>query len=577
MSGQAMRPSQFVLTHGVGSVLEAPNGPRIILSFKDWGRIFGTPQTSMLLGQYEIGDPNVSTLLGGGKIFRLPTNSDLQIPDEQILFRTGSFPRWALCQNHTILYELTSRGTTRCPFCDPRKEARHEAIRFVRACPRGHLDDVNWKGIVHRRNPTCDGRLFNWIERGSTLRDIVIRCRKCGSDATLQDIYNGTWSCSGRFPESGYEEVCNEQAYVVLRNASNLRIPEVVSALTIPPRTTPLHRLLGNPRIFSIIASESAWTKEKLLEKLRTAAKHIPAINPITIKTIETSSEDEILSAIADVLEPPEQDLTIVDVKNKEFKALQDAAVNGAPPRPYPEPQDFEVDKNAVIKTVLSANLDLRVTPVKRLRVVNAQKGYRRPIRGPTSTVVETFYMDGQDRWYVGTELQGEGIFIDLAPDKVLDLTSVESAQTWWAEFRKSKNFLFNPNFVWWHTFSHRLIKALSIDSGYSSASIRERVYIAIDEKSGNAYGGILLYTSQYGGDGSLGGLIALVPKFDMIISAARRNLHSCSNDPLCAEQRLRSGRLNAAACYACLLVSETSCEFGNSYLDRNLLRETVP
>jgi len=208
---------------------------------------------------------------------------------------------------------------------------------------------------------------------------------------------------------------------------------------------------------------------------------------------------------------------------------------------------------------------------------VNAQKGYRRPIRGPTSTVVETFYMDGQDRWYVGTELQGEGIFIDLAPDKVLDLTSVESAQTWWAEFRKSKNFLFNPNFVWWHTFSHRLIKALSIDSGYSSASIRERVYIAIDEKSGNAYGGILLYTSQYGGDGSLGGLIALVPKFDMIISAARRNLHSCSNDPLCAEQRLRSGRLNAAACYACLLVSETSCEFGNSYLDRNLLRETVP
>jgi hypothetical protein len=577
MSGQAIRPSQFVLTYGVGSVLEAPNGPRIILSFKDWGRIFGTSQASLSLGRYEIGDDNVRALLGGGRIFRLPTNADMQIPDERVLFKTGRFPRWALCQDHRILYELTSRGTTRCPSCDPRKEAQHEAIRFVRACPRGHLDDVNWKRIIHRRNPTCEGRLFDWIERGSTLRDITIRCRNCGSEATLQDVYNGTWSCSGRFPESGYEETCNEQAYVVLRNASNLRIPEVVSALTIPPRTTPLHRLFGNPRIFSILASESAWTKEKLLTKLRTAAKHIPAINPITIETIEHSSEGEILSAIDDVLEPPEQDLTIVDVKNKELQALQNAAVNGAPPRPYPEPQDFEVDKNAVTRAVLSTNLDLRVTPVKRLRVVNAQRGYRRPIRGPTSTVVETFYMDGQDRWYAGAELHGEGIFIDLAAERVLDLTNVKSAQAWLTELGKSKNYSFHPTFVWWHTLSHRLIKALSIDSGYSSASIRERVYIAIDKKSGNAYGGILLYTSQHGGDGSLGGLIALVPKFAMIVSAALRNLHSCSNDPLCAEQRLRSGRLNAAACYACLLVSETSCEFGNSYLDRNLLRETVP
>jgi len=576
MSGQAIRPSQFVLTFGVGSVLEAPDGPRIILSFKDWGRIFGTPQTSILLSQYEIGDANISALLNGGKIFRLPTNADMQIPDERILFRTGRFPRWALCQDHRILYELTSGGTTRCPDCDRRKEAQHEAIRFVRACPRGHLDDVNWRQIIHRRNPTCDGRLFDWIETGSTLRDITIRCRNCGSEATLQDVYNGTWSCSGRFPESGYEEMCNEKAYVILRNASNLRIAEVVSALTIPPRTTPLHRLLENPRIFSILASESAWTKEKLLSKLRTAAKRISAINPITIETIEQASESEILSAIDDILEPPEQDLTIFDMKHKELQALQNASVNGAPPRPYPEPQDFEVDKNAVIRTSLSKNLNLRITPVKRLRVVNAQKGYRRPVRGPTRTVVETFYTDGQDRWYVGAELHGEGIFVDLALEEVLDLANAKSAQTWWAEFGKTKNYSFNPTFVWWHTLSHRLIKALSIDSGYSSASIRERVYIAIDKTRGNAYGGVLLYTSQRGGDGSLGGLIALVPKFDMVISAALRNIHSCSNDPLCSEQRLRSGRLNAAACYACLLISETSCEFGNSYLDRNLLRETL-
>jgi len=101
-------------------------------------------------------------------------------------------------------------------------------------------------------------------------------------------------------------------------------------------------------------------------------------------------------------------------------------------------------------------------------------------------------------------------------------------------------------------------------------------VYIAAEEKGNSTYGGVLLYTSQHGGDGSLGGLIALVPEFNRVISTALRNINSCSNDPLCSEQRLASERLNGAACYACLLVSETSCEFGNLYLDRNLLRESI-
>jgi len=575
--GQALRPSQFVLTYGVGSILETPNGPRIILDYKDWGKIFGRPDTSVQLSsRFEIKDANVSALLGGGRIFRLPTNADMQIPEDHVLFRTGRFPRWGLCQDHTILYEFTPRGTTRCPRCDTSKVAQHEAIRFVRACPRGHLDDVDWKGIVHHNNKTCDGGLFNWNETGSTLRDIVLTCRKCGDHATLQDIYYRRSTCSGWFPESDLHELCNEEAWVILRNASNLRIPEVVSALTIPPRTTPLHRLLENPRILPILAAERSWTKKKMLSRLKTAARAIPDINPITIAEIENASETEILSVIKEVIEPPKPDIAMKDVKDMEFQALQNAAIHGAPPRPSSQPQDFEVDKDAVTKTGLSANLTLRVTPVKRLRVVIAQKGYRRPVRGPTSIVVPAVYRDVPDLWYMGVELHGEGVFIDLGPGQILDLKKSETKEVWRDEFKKNRNYLFHPVFVWWHSLSHRLITALSIDSGYSSASIRERVYIITDRNDGNAYGGVLLYTSQHGGDGSLGGLIALVPEFNRVVSAALRNLNSCSNDPLCSEQRLSSGRLNGAACYACLLVSETSCEFGNLYLDRNLLRESI-
>lgn len=575
--GQGIRPSQFVLTYGVGSILEAPNGPRIIPQYKDWGRIFGFPDSSIQLNHFEIRDANVSALLQGGRIFRLPTNADMQIPDDQVLFRTRRFPQWALCQEHRILYELTPSGKTKCPFCPPGKAAQDQAIRFVRACPRGHLDDVDWKGIIHRGKKACDGVVFDWIERGSTLRDITIRCRKCGAQATLQDIYNGTWICSGRFPESEIQELCDERARVILRNASNLRIPVIETALTIPPRTTPLHRILENPRILPILAAEPSWTKSKLLSRLKTAAKLIPDINPVTIAEIEDASEAEILSAIEDIRKPLKPDLTSKDVRDREFQALQSAAIHGAPPRPYPRPTDFEVDKDAVIITPLSSNLSLRVTPVKRLRVVIAQKGYKRLIRGQSPPkVVETFYRDkDQNRWYVGVIVHGEGIFIDLPPEENLDLHQLETAKVWWDEFERKKSYLFHPVFVWWHTLSHRFIDSLAIDSGYSSASIRERVYIKADGDE-HAHGGVLVYTSQRGGDGSLGGLIALVSEFSRVVSAALRNINSCSNDPLCSEQEFAPGRINGAACYACLFLSETSCEFGNSYLDRNLLRRSI-
>lgn len=566
-----------MLTYGVGSILETPSGPRIILDYKDWGRVFSQPDTSIQLSnRYEIKDPNVGALLGGGRIFALPTNANLQIPDERFLFRTGRFPRWALCQDHRILYELTANGTTRCPSCDRNKVSQHEAIRFVRACPRGHLDDVDWRGIVHKGNKSCDGVLYDWIEAGSTLRDITLQCRQCPAHATLQDIYNIKSTCSGRFPESGIQELCHEQSWVILRNASNLRVVETVSALTIPPRTTLLHRLLENPRIVPILAAETSWTKDKLLTRLKTAARSISGINPIVIYEIENAPEEEVLSAIGDIIEPPQPNITFADVKSKEFQALQNAAVHGAPPRPSPHPHDFEVDKDSVIKTNLSASIALRITPVKRLRVVTAQKGYRRPVGGPTPTMVEAFYRDGSDRWYVGVELYGEGIFVDLSPGQSLAFKDSETLAMWQTECSKRRSLLFHPISVWWHTLSHRLITALSIDSGYSAASIRERVYVTTDESSHNISGGVLIYTSQHGGDGSLGGLIALVPEFNRVISAALRNINSCSNDPLCTEQRVTSDRFNGAACYACLLVSETSCEFGNLYLDRNLLRESI-
>ena len=86
-----------------------------------------------------------------------------------------------------------------------------------------------------------------------------------------------------------------------------------------------------------------------------------------------------------------------------------------------------------------------------------------------------------------------------------------------------------------------------------------------------------MLYATQLGSEGTLGGLVALVPYFQGILDAAIENIQSCSADPLCLEHRFRPGNYNGAACYGCLLLSETSCEHRNMWLDRNVFLENIP
>src|SRR5262249_152737 len=151
-----------------------------------------------------------------------------------------------------------------------------------------------------------------------------------------------------------------------------------------------------------------------------------------------------------------------------------------------------------------------RVTPVSRLRMVIAQTGYQRlePLTAPAVDV--SFELSGR-RWYPGVELFGEGIFIDL--DGTSAALAGPSEQIWHQRYGASPEVLLPPVPVLWHSLSHRLLTALSVDSGYSSSALRERTYLRFDP-NGNALGGILLYTVQPGGDGTLGGLISLVPSF---------------------------------------------------------------
>ena len=73
----------------------------------------------------------------------------------------------------------------------------------------------------------------------------------------------------------------------------------------------------------------------------------------------------------------------------------------------------------------------------------------------------------------------------------------------------------------------------------------------------------------------SLGGLIAqgVTDRLDQALTAAIDRAAWCSADPVCMEAEGQGvDALNLAACHACALLPETSCEEMNILLDRGLL-----
>ncbi|WP_349362827.1 MAG: DUF1998 domain-containing protein [Roseitalea porphyridii] len=122
------------------------------------------------------------------------------------------------------------------------------------------------------------------------------------------------------------------------------------------------------------------------------------------------------------------------------------------------------------------------------------------------------------------------------------------------------------------HALSHALMLELSITSGYSAASLLERLYSDAD---GEPMAGVLLYTATSDNEGTLGGLEreGLSNRIAGTVQRALGRLNWCSSDPLCMSGvSTTSDPLNGAACHSCLFVPETACELFNRSLDRAVL-----
>jgi hypothetical protein len=599
---QGLRPSQYITTFGPGALVETPQGPHILLGTSDvLQRIHSIP---IDMEHLAIRDIRLQRgLLDGDRIFKIPDNQNW----DRFFYPARKFPNWNLCVQHQN-FNVIHRGQEGCPECKNetnRRESRKNkyAIRFMIACPNGHLDDVNWSFLIHsrrgeRQEIRCASTHFHWLGSGSSLASIKIRCPACSAEKELGEIYSSRLPCRGRRPEArGADlESCDGEAIVVQRGSFSLRLPEVITSLTIPPLVTPIHRVLQRDDIQQLVNDLKELDKFtepdfRRLIKVRVEKKKLTA-------QIETQLEQTPWLEIAEALAAIDRSATKksrAEYLRQEQESLIDVVDTGFPPYPHDsdrrpgEPISFQVEATQIRREVRGPEKKLvfRVMPIERLRVVIVQVGHRRvEYTGPRSVLTRsrgTHPQNPDEYWVPGVEQFGEGVYVDLNPH-------IEGQSNWYPQGEEARRWdettpaatgpnelvTWNALSVWWHSFSHRLINAMSLHSGYSSTAIRERVYLTTTD-TGEMRGGVLLYTTQPGGDGTMGGLTSLVSDFEHILELALDGVDRCSNDPLCENAEIDPVSKLGAACYSCEMVSETSCEHYNGYLHRGLLLENRP
>jgi len=236
----------------------------------------------------------------------------------------------------------------------------------------------------------------------------------------------------------------------------------------------------------------------------------------------------------------------------------------------------FDIRSDDAVERTLAELID-SVVLVDRLREVRASLGFRR--YQPDADRVAAVVTDGSEAsWLPAYEGFGEGIFLRFrasAMDEWAAQPEVLRRSELFAEKVKASRLAqrlhpFSPQYIALHSFAHALLRELAFSSGYSAASLRERVYC---ESSGDY--GVFIYTTSSDDEGTLGGLVreGELNRLGSTLARAAEQLNWCSNDPVCCESHPQNlDGLNMAACHSCLLAAETSCDGFNLLLDRVML-----
>ena len=508
-----------------------------------------------------------------------------------------------------FIYDTKLSGRPNCYCCykdnlltgkPKRKFHKLEQVRFVFVSPDGDMRDIDWsKWITAQRSGSnnteqdtegletgryvlgqescCDSPSLTYVRstKLSDLAGITIQCESCNRRETLAGFFN-LRKRKGSITDS------KQNSYPVffkplIRTSNSIYYPIVMSSLFIP-----------QPEIKLTHDQKSAI---RLLNTTGNTPEQIAIFTKISLKEVQQVLGEGVYLSEAEFRKNEYHYLL------NEYQYLLNT-------------ENFTSDEKNLILEEVPLNEELKtfgfekIIKIKRLKLTSVQTGYTRlsPMdRDTFSNSKDKFIrFDNKDiplkakftiakpnetEYLMGVENFGEGIFIKWNDERVKTFISVLLKNE---KCKSEINSLFqrvlqneminNDKFadtihlaktLLIHSFSHLIIKEFEFLCGYPSSSVAERIYCDTDTMNG-----LLIYTIA-GSEGSFGGLIkqADSDNFARILSSALLRAKDCSSDPICYESDGQGvGGLNYAACYSCLLISETSCEEFNSFLDRKIL-----
>lgn len=612
MTKNAQRLSQLISTFGPGSMIDLPTRSVVVGGLEQWDMTGNgafttiaeprlTTRLEQLLKQQGRLDPT------GTLTLRTPpasTDDSVGVPRG---IAAPVFPTWFVCEqvDTTISdgktarrrrlvrwQDLDTKGRRRFVFDDGRK-SDVIPIRFVAACEKGHLQDIEWRWVVHG-GAACQEPM--WVEEKGTSADPAdtsVVCG-CGRRLSLQDTFQPgrLGICRGERPWliDRDPDGCDLNLKLLTRTATNTYFPQVYTVISLPTEEDELTRLVDD-------LSGDLTTVQTVGD-----VSQAKRFNPKISASLGPYQDAEIFERLQRIRDGATTDASR-SPKLSEFDAFASGRAeignNYPTAKLYAQtlPRGAWVDPNAAIDLTAITN----VVAVHRLREVSCLYGFTRFEAAPTSAdgdiedvqlaVRGASISRGAD-WLPAIEQFGEGIFIhfdDAAIRQWLQSPVTEHRHKkllagyghWQTRFTDNAPQYPGTPYVLLHSISHALMAEIALDCGYPSSSLKERVYALSSSPAGEVDRcGILIYTASVGAQGTLGGLVATTPRFAHILASALNRLSICSNDPICADHEPdnRSGdrATHGAACHGCLLIAETSCELRNLFLDRGLLVSTM-
>ncbi len=620
----AVRRSQILTSAGPGSLVDLVNDAVIIGGLDTWR--YTTDQSDFIIEpRLQIRAQKLLSAMSWWSHPEVRLRSPPACDDNKVTRNLGiqaaRFPGWYLCQNNSCRSLVNWRGLNEhrkhtCSDTTSRRGMPVVPVRFVSACPNGHIQDIDWLWFVHRgktedgveqesgqprryctrkgpsqrpNDPLGDGysSALYLIQVGTSgeLADYVVGCRDCGMIRGLQELNTpaALGKCPGHRPWLGdaREANCSQatQIRLLTRTASNAYFAQTLSVLSIPDPDTELREKV-----------EEVWTfiQGASREFLGMCMTNIPAVQ----KVLGGYMLDDVWEEVD--RRQQGRPVDIPKTRETEWKALMSAPPEAPGERPSPDQVWFA----RKIPTPDAPDFLDRVVLVHHLREVRAQIGFTRlesvtgDAEGDYDLSVTTAPLGLDASWIPAVEILGEGVFLAFSRE------AIEAWESRIAVIRRREKFTealfeFNQNrknpvlfpqpiaarLLMLHTLSHMLINAISLECGYPATSIRERIYCS-HGGDGEWRAGILLYTGTPGSEGTLGGLVEVGRNILHHLRRAAEMGLLCSNDPVCAQHEphgSEEGReREGAACHGCVLIGEPSCERMNRDLDRTFVVPTV-